>query len=305
MGFDPRKAGAGFGSFDDLFRDFGFGDIFDVFSGLGGGARRSRRGPAPGADLKYDLEIGLPETLNGLKTTIEVPRYEKCGTCGGSGAKPGSKERQCTKCDGTGEVRVVRRMGFMQSIAIAPCDRCGGRGTIMEEKCKTCGGSGREKKTRKIEVSIPAGVEDGQYLRLARQGEAGANNGPPGDLYIVIGVREHPVFERHGRDIFCKSTIDLPTAIMGGSVRVPTLTGDATLKIPAGTQSHTVFRMKGQGVPSIGSSRRGDQLVKVVVKIPEKASGEQKEILQRLCRSMGKETVETSKGFFEKLREKV
>ncbi len=304
MGFDPRRAGAGFRSFDDLFRDFGFGDIFDVLSGMGGGRRRSR-GPAPGADLKYDLEIDLEDTLKGLKTSIDVPRFEKCSTCGGTGAKPGSHPRQCTKCDGTGEVRVIRRLGFMQSISVVPCDRCDGKGTIIEEKCRTCGGTGREKRTRKIEVSVPAGIEDGQYLRLQGQGEAGANNGRPGDLYVVITVREHPVFERHGRDLFCKTVIDLPTAVTGGEVSVPTLTGDARLKIPAGTQSHTVFRMKGQGIPSLNSSRRGDQLVKVVVKIPDKTTAEQKEILRKLSRSMGKETVQTSKGFFERLKERM
>ncbi|MFH0956457.1 MAG: DnaJ domain-containing protein, partial [Candidatus Aenigmatarchaeota archaeon] len=146
MGFDPRQAGAGFASFDDLFRDFGFGDIFDVFSGMHGG--RGRRMEAePGADLRYDLRIELADVLKGLSTMIEVPRHERCGTCKGSGARPGSSARQCTKCDGAGQVRVVRRMGFMQTVSVAHCDRCGGRGTVIEDKCKTCGGTGREKKT--------------------------------------------------------------------------------------------------------------------------------------------------------------
>ncbi len=305
MGFDPRRAGAGFGSFDDLFRDFGFGDIFDVFTGLGGGRRRGRRGPAPGADLKYELEIDLADTLKGVKRKIEVPRHEKCSVCRGSGGKPGTDQRQCTKCDGTGEVRVVRRMGFMQTVNISQCDRCSGRGTVFEEKCGNCAGTGREKVNRKIDVDIPAGVDDGQYLRLEGQGEVGENGGASGDLYVVISVRAHPVFERHERDIFCKTVINLATAIMGGDVEVPTLTGKAKLRIPSGTQSHTVFRMRGQGIPKIHGGSRGDQLVKVVVNIPDKVSGEQKEILNDLCRSMGRDKPATEKGFFERLKEKV
>jgi molecular chaperone DnaJ len=304
MGFDPRQAGAGFASFDDLFRDFGFGDIFDVFSGMHGG--RGRRMEAnPGADLRYDLRIELKDVLRGISTAIEVPRHERCDTCKGSGAKPGSAARQCTKCDGAGQVRVVRRMGFMQAISVATCDRCGGRGTVIEEKCKTCGGTGREKKTRKIEVKIPPGVDDGQYLRLAGQGEAGEKGAASGDLYVIISVKEHPVFERHGRDIFCKTEVSLPVAMLGGELDVPTITGNAKLRIPAGTQSHTVFRMKGLGVPQLHGGRPGDQLVKVVVRIPDKASGEQREAMKKLCEALGEDVPKTGKGFFEKLKEKV
>lgn len=300
-GFDPRSVG-GFASFDDLFRDFGFGDIFHVFSG---GRKGRSRGPAPGADLKYDLEIGLEETLRDFKTIIEVPRFEKCEMCKGSGAKPGTSQKMCGKCGGSGEVRMLRRTGFMQTVSIALCDNCGGQGTIIEYKCGTCGGAGIEKKTRKIDVKIPAGVDDGQYLRLEGQGETGANGGSSGDLYVVITIREHPVFERHEKDIFCKAMVTLPIIILGGVIEVPTLLGKAKLRIPPGTQSHTVFRMKGQGIPGLHRRERGDQLVKVVVSIPEKMNKRQRELMEEFAKTVDAEKTEIKKGFFERLKEKM
>jgi molecular chaperone DnaJ len=275
-----RPSGRGFPSFDDLFRDFGFGDIFDVFSGMGG-RPREMHGHERGADLKYELELGLEDAFRGVTTKIEVPRHEKCSNCKGSGAEPGTTPKDCYKCEGTGELRVVRQMGFMQSMNIRPCDKCNGRGTIIESPCKVCDGSGREKKTRKVEVKIPAGVDDAQYLRLSGQGEVGSNGGPTGDLYVVIRIKEHDVFDRHETNLFCKTKIGLPTAISGGSIKIPTLTGTATLKIPPGTQSHTVFRLRGMGMPELHGRRKGDQLVKVVVDIPKKASRDLKDCLKR------------------------
>ncbi len=291
-----RPTGRGFPGFDEIFRDFGFGDIFDVFSG---GGRRGRRAHESGADLKYELEIGLEDAFRGAVINIEVPRHEKCSACKGSGASPGTSPRECPKCRGTGEVRVIRQMGFMQSMNISPCDRCGGTGNIIESPCSNCGGERREKKTRKVEVRIPAGVDDGQYLRLSGEGEAGFNGGPPGDLYVVIRVKEHDIFERHEADLFCKTTIGLATAISGGSVRVPTISGKATLKIPAGTQSHTVFRLKGMGMPEVNRKKKGDQLVKVVVEIPRKVD---RELLESLRKH--DEEIKSGKGFFERLRER-
>jgi len=286
-------------SFDELFRNFGFGDIFDVFSGFGERKRRGRQ-PEQGADLKYELEITLEDAFRGMETEIEVPRFEECSVCKGSGAKPGTSPKKCPKCGGTGEIRTVRRTAFMQSINISPCDRCDGDGTIIDTPCKNCRGSGKERKTRKVKVKIPAGVDNEQYLRLSGQGEAGFKGGPPGDLFVVIGVKEHEIFERHDTDLFCKTTIDIGTAILGGEVTVPTITGKATLKIPPGTQSHTVFRLRGQGMPHLKSSKRGDQLVKVVVRIPEKISKKQEQLIREF---LGEKKAETGKGFFERLRE--
>ncbi|MEM7816061.1 MAG: molecular chaperone DnaJ [Candidatus Aenigmatarchaeota archaeon] len=286
-------------SFDELFKNFGFGDIFDVFSGFG---ERGRSGyeQEEGADLRYELEISLEDAFRGADTEIEVPRFEQCSVCSGSGAKPGTYPKKCPKCGGTGEIRTVKRTAFMQSISISPCDRCEGEGTIIEVPCKNCNGTGKERKTRKVRVKIPAGVDDGQYLRLAGQGQPGYKGGPSGDLYIEIRVKEHPVFERHGNDIFCKTTIDIGTAILGGEITIPTLTGTARLKIPPGTQSHTVFRLKGQGMPHIKSGKRGDQLVKVVVEIPKRLSRKQEHLIREF---LGERKAETGKGFFERMRE--
>ncbi len=296
-----RPGSHGFPSFDDLFRNFGFGDIFDVFSGRSGRGRRSP-GPEQGADLKYDLEITLEDAFGGIETEIDVPRFEKCSVCGGSGAKPGTSPKKCPKCGGTGEIRMVRRNAFMQTINIAPCDGCGGRGTVIESPCRNCRGTGRERKRRKVKIKIPPGVEDGQFLRLGGEGEAGSMGGPPGDLYVVITIKDHEVFERHGKDLFCKTLVSLPIAILGGEIGVPTIKGNAKLRIPPGTQSHTVFRLKGQGMPELHGRGRGDQMVKVVVEIPEKLNREQKRLMEEYANSLGKKT-RTGKGFFERFRE--
>ncbi|MDD1661194.1 MAG: molecular chaperone DnaJ [Methanomicrobiales archaeon] len=283
-------------SFEDLFRDFGFGDIFNVFGGRGG---QRPRGPMPGADLRYDLEISFDEAFQGVKKTIEVPHSVTCTTCQGTGAKPGTL-KSCPKCGGSGQVRSVRRSPFGQMVQISPCPQCSGSGRIAGEPCETCHGEGRTGKVAKIEMTVPRGIDDGQYLRVGGEGEAGERGGQPGDLYVVVHVAPHPVFERHGRDLYCKTIIDLTTAVLGGEVHVPTMTGEGTLKIPAGTQSHTVFRLKGQGMPGLNSDRRGDQFVKVVVHIPEKVTKKQKELLREFS---GEKKEETSAGFFEKLRE--
>jgi molecular chaperone DnaJ len=263
-------------SYDDLFRDFGLGDIFDVFSGRTGQAGRPQS--RAGADLRYDISISLTDAFYGIKNTVEVPHDYECTTCHGTGGQPGFM-RDCPTCRGTGELRRVQQSGGRQVMTIAPCPDCGGRGKIIGKVCETCQGRGTIQKTRRIEVSIPRGVRDGQFLRIAGEGEPGMQQGPPGDLYAVVHVTKNPSFERHGTDLQSRTAIGLRTALLGGEITVPTLTGTARLTIPAGTQSHTTFRLKGQGMPFLGSDRRGDLLVKVVVTIPKNLTKVQKEMV--------------------------
>jgi molecular chaperone DnaJ len=280
-------------SFDDLFRDIGFGDIFNAFSGS---SRRTRR--RAGADLRYDIEISLNDAFSGLKNVIEVPHFMECETCKGTGAKPGFLEN-CDGCRGTGEIRSVRKSHYGQMVNITTCPKCGGQGKIIKKACDTCHGRGRIRKVRTIEVSIPKGVDDGQYLRVAGEGEPGEEGGPSGDLYVVVHIRENDIFDRHGADLVFKTVIDIATAIFGGEITVPTLTGKASLKIPPGTQSATVFRLNGQGMPFLESSRRGDQLVKVVVHIPEKMTKKQEELLRQV---FPEKKGESSSGLFGQLK---
>jgi len=261
-------------SYDDLFRDFGLGDIFNAFSG---GSRRPQR--RAGADLRYDLEISLGDAFSGTKITVGVPHQEECTTCHGTGAQPGSL-KDCPRCRGTGEIRSSRAVGGRAMTNIAVCPDCGGSGRIIERPCTTCQGSGVLQKTRKIEITIPRGVEDGQFLRIAGEGEPGENRGPPGDLYTVVHVKKHDVFDRQGADLHTTAVVGLATALLGGEISVPTLTGSALLKIPRGTQSHTLFRLRGQGMPSLNSGNRGDLMVKVIVKIPVTLTQKQEALMK-------------------------
>lgn len=266
-------------SYDDLFRDFGLGDIFDVFSGRTGRAGQpGRTRSRAGADLRYDIAISLADAFSGTKNTVEVPHDYECSTCQGTGAQPGFI-RDCPTCKGTGEIRRVQQSGGQQVVTIAPCPDCGGRGRIIGKPCETCGGRGTIRRTRRIEVSIPRGVRDGQFLRIPGEGEPGMQHGPPGDLYAVVHVRPHPSFERHGADLHTTVTIGLKTALLGGTITVQTLTGTASLTVPPGTQSHTTFRLRGQGMPHLGSERRGDLMVKTAVEIPKTLSKKQKELV--------------------------
>jgi molecular chaperone DnaJ len=260
-------------SYEDLFRDFGLGDIFDAFS-TGSGRARSRAG----ADLRYDIEISLTDAFYGTKNTVAVPHIAECGTCHGTGAQPGFV-RNCPKCGGSGEIRTIQKRGHQQVMNIAQCPDCGGSGKIIEKPCETCHGRGSIRKTRRIEVSIPRGVEDQQFLRIAGEGEPGLNQGPSGDLYVVVHIKKDSSFERQGADLYSTTSISLKTALLGGEITVRTITGTALLKIPRGTQSHTLFRLREQGMPYLNSDTRGDLLVKIVVKIPEKLTKKQDELI--------------------------
>ncbi|PWR75956.1 molecular chaperone DnaJ [Methanospirillum stamsii] len=260
-------------SYDDLFRDFGLGDIFDAFS-TGTGRVRSRAG----ADLRYDIEISLTDAFYGTKNTVAVPHLITCNTCHGTGAQPGFA-RTCSTCKGTGEIRTIQKRGHQQVMNIAQCPECGGSGNIIEKPCNICQGRGVLQKTRKIEVTIPRGVEDKQFLRIAGEGEPGENQGPPGDLYAVVHVKKDISFERKGVDLYSSTIIGLKIAILGGEISVRTITGTASLKIPRGTQSHTLFRLREQGMPYLNTHKRGDLLVKIVVKIPEKLTPKQESLI--------------------------
>jgi molecular chaperone DnaJ len=261
-------------SYDDLFRDFGLGDIFDAFSGAPlRGRQRS------GADLRYEIEISLSDAFYGTKNTVGVPHHFVCGACHGSGAESGYV-RDCPSCGGTGEIRSGPRSGSRQMVTIAVCPVCRGQGKIIDKPCHICFGKGTIQKTRRIEVSVPRGVEDGQFLRIPGEGEPGENQGPPGDLYAVIHIRPDRQFERKGADLYSSVVIGLGIALLGGEIEVPTLTGTVHLKIPSGTQSHTIFRLREQGMPYLNGDNRGDLLVKAIIRIPETLSDKQKDLVR-------------------------
>ncbi|MFA6217374.1 MAG: molecular chaperone DnaJ [Candidatus Omnitrophota bacterium] len=272
---DMGDYGFGGGLFDEIFGDMGF----DVF-GSRGNRQRGARG-RKGRDLEIAIDLTLEEVAEGVEKTITVPRYEVCATCSGSGAKPGSKKVNCTQCKGSG--RMVVSNGFFQMAQT--CTRCHGEGALVQMPCTDCSGEGRVKVTRNIKVKIPAGVDTGSHLRVRGEGESGTAG--RGDLYVVIEVRHHPVFERHNNDILAELTVSMPKAILGAEVEIPTLTGKVMMKIPPGTQSGRVFRLKEKGVPDVHGRGVGDELVKVNVQIPVNVSSEQRKLIEEFARLSG------------------
>lgn len=285
-------------NFDEIFRDTGFGfggfdSIFDIFF-----RRTPRRGsPVKGRDLRYDLEITLEEAAEGLSTQIEVPRGETCETCRGTGAKTGTEPKTCPDCKGTGQTRKVRASGFARFVQISTCNKCRGSGRIIETPCDICSGTGIARRRRKLDVTIPAGVDTGSHLRLSGQGEVTQGAGPPGDLYVIIHVKPHQYFKRSGNDVVYEMGIGYPQAALGTKVEVPTLNGKVELKIPRGTQPGTIFRLRGKGIPSLHRGRKGDELVRVNLIVPKRLSKKQKELLKELAAESG-EKVETRRFFF-------
>src|SRR5215813_9662055 len=269
-GVDPSAAaGAGFGNFADA-----FGDIFsDIF---GGG--RTRSGVFRGADLRYNLEVSLEETARGTETRIRIPAMEACETCHGSGAKPGTSPSTCPTCHGQGQVRMQQGFFSIQQT----CPRCHGSGKIITTPCAACGGAGRVKQHKTLSVKIPAGVDEGDRIRLSGEGEAGVNGGPPGDLYVVCRVKPHPVFTRDANDLHCEMPISITTAALGGELEIPTLDGSAKIRITAETQSGKVFRLRGKGIKGVRSQTYGDLMCHVVVETPVKLTPRQRELLLEL-----------------------
>ena len=285
-GFDPRQGG-----FGDV-----FGDIFEDF--FGGTSGRGRVRPERGADLQYNLRIRFEDAVFGKDANIKIPKWENCSTCGGTGAKSASGIRTCSSCNGAGSVRF--QQGFFS--INRTCSHCQGEGRVILEPCSKCRGQKKIKRDKTLSVKIPAGVETGNRLRLSGEGEPGSNNGPPGDLYVVLNVSGHPIFTRDGDDLLCDLTITITQAALGATVDANTLTkGKVHLKIPPGTQNGRVFRLKGIGVPSLRGNRIGDQLVKIHVRIPTKLTPRQRELLEELSKLEG-ESVSKEEGFFEKVK---
>lgn len=297
---DPNQGmgGGGFGG-----QDFGgFGDIFDMFFGGGGGNRRDPNAPQRGNDLQYTMTIEFKEAVFGKETDITIPRTENCDTCHGSGAKPGTKPETCSTCRGSGQQEVVQNTAFGRIVNRRVCSACNGQGKIIKEKCGDCHGSGKVKKQRKIHVKIPAGVDDGAQLRISGEGEPGLRGGPSGDLYIILRVKPHDFFEREGDDIYCEIPLTFAQAALGDEIEIPTLTEKVKLKIPAGTQTDTHFRLKGKGVPRLRGYGQGDQHVKVVVVTPANLSEEQKELLRKFAGLSGEQTHEQHQTIFERMK---
>jgi molecular chaperone DnaJ len=272
---------------------------------FGGGRRRG--GPQRGSDLRYDLEISFDESATGVETSIQIPRNETCDTCTGSGAAPGSKPTTCPQCHGRGQLRY--QQGFFT--VARTCGQCRGTGSIISTPCQTCQGSGRVQHQRKLTVKIPAGIATGQRLRLTGEGEAGSGAGPAGDLYVVVHVQDHPFFHRDGNDLFCEIPLNYPTLALGGEIRIPTLDGEGTFKVPEGTTSGATFRLRGKGMPDVVSGRsRGDLLITVKLVTPKKVTREQRKLLEQLAATLPEEKFEPTsrddhedRGLFDRVKD--
>lgn len=298
------SAGQGFHDPFDIFREVfgqggGGGGIFEQFFGGGGGARARGDGRQRGSDLRYDMQIKLEEAAFGVEKEIEISRLDTCEKCNGRGAEEGSSAATCPTCRGQGQV--ISSRGFFQ--VSQTCPNCRGSGQIIAKPCKVCHGDGRVERASHIKLKIPAGIEHGSRLRSSGNGEAGIRGGARGDLYVVIHVKEHEVFDRQEENLYCEVPISFITAALGGEVRVPTLEGKASLKIPAGTQSAAVFKLRSKGMPVLNSSSRGDLMVRVLVEVPTKLNNDQRKKLEEFAELCGEENSPIHKSFFEKAKE--
>ena len=293
-GFGPSPFETGFGgaNINDIFEGI-FGDIF------GGGGRRSRSGRQRGRDLRYNLETTFQEAAFGTEAKVKIPRHRNCETCHGSGAKPGTGPKTCPTCNGTGELRLTQ--GFFQ--IARPCNQCGGTGKVITDPCATCRGAGKVEEESVLTVKVPPGVDTGTRLKLTGEGEPGEHGGPPGDLYVVVHVQEHPIFIREDTEVICEVPIGFTQAALGATIEVPTLDGKVKMKIPSGTQSGKVFRLRGKGIPHLNGYQRGDQHVRVTVEVPQKLTRKQRELLEQFAALSGEETHPQAKSFLEKVRE--
>lgn len=302
--------GFGFGGFEGFdigdalrafMRDFGTGSIFDEFFGMG--PRSSRRRRNRGEDLRIRIELTLEEIATGVEKSVRVKRFVRCDACGGSGVAAGSSHRTCPQCKGGGQVRTVTRtfLGTIQQVST--CNMCRGTGEVIADPCKACGGEGRVRGPTSVNIKIPAGVSSGNYMTIENMGNAAPHNGEPGDLIAVFEEAEHQYFTRRGDNIVCEFPISFTTAALGGFVSVPTLNGHESIRIPPGTQSGKVLKLRGKGIPHLHHSGRGDQLVQVVVWVPTKLTKEEKKLLEQLAESESFRPPQATKSFLEKLRE--
>jgi molecular chaperone DnaJ len=297
----------GAGGSPDFSVDFGnFADIFEEFFGMGGFGRstqRTRNAPRRGADLQYKVTLTFEEAVFGVDKEIEISRDELCKTCHGSGAEPGTSPQRCPTCGGSGEVRQVRQTLLGSMVQVTTCPTCNGRGETVTTLCHTCGGRGQERVTRKKVVSIPPGVDNGNQIRLAGEGQPGSNGGPNGNLFLIIEVRQHQYFRRKGNDILLDLNINVAQAALGAEVDIPTVDGLEKLKIPAGSQPGKMIRVRNKGVPFLRGNGRGDQLVVLNVDIPKHLNTEQRQIFEQLAKSLGSEVRPQERGFLDWLKE--
>lgn len=287
-----------FSDIEDLFdRDFFGRDIFDVF--FKGFRGEPQRGPVKGNDLRYDLNISLEDVASDFNTEIHVPRTEKCPTCNGTGAKSDSDIKTCPVCNGSGQEKRERRTPFGQFVSLTTCNRCHGEGRIIDRPCTECNGTGKIRRMRKISLKIPAGVDTGSRLRIANEGDSGLRGGPPGDLYILIHVLPHEFFRREGSDLYCEIPITFSQAVLGAEIEVPTLKSKARIKIPPGTQTGTIFRLRGEGIPRLRTNVRGNQNVRVNAVTPKNLSKRQRELFEELAEIEKAKDGETLIGRFK------
>lgn len=303
--FGHSLGGQGFQGFDGFADNFGgfgdiFGDLFEDFFGggrSGQGGRRGRRG----ADLQVQVEVTLEEVLSGKEFKLDIPRHESCESCEGSGAAKGTQAQNCTTCGGNGEVRVSQGFFTLRRT----CPACQGKGVRIEKPCENCHGEGRIKKARKLNIKVPAGIQDGSRLKVTGEGEAGEQGAPRGDLYVLIGVKSHDFFERRDQDLFCELLIPFTTAALGGEIKCATLSGETSLDIPAGTQAGKILKIKGQGLGHLQNpSIRGDQYVRIEIDVPKKLTAEQKKLLEQFAASRGEEApARKKKPLIDRIRE--
>lgn len=304
-GVDPSYGGGGGGAYSGGFGGFGdMGDIFEsFFGGFGGSSRSNPNAPRRGQDIRANIIIDFMEACKGKKTEIRINRMEACGECHGSGAKAGTSAKTCPDCNGSGTIKVGQRTPFGMISQTKVCSRCSGKGKIIETPCPKCSGQGRVRTATSKEIEIPAGIDDGQTLQVRGQGDAGTNGGSSGDLNITVTVRPHPIFEREGYDIKTEIPITFTQATLGDEIVVPTIDGKVKYTVSEGTQTGTVFRLKGKGVKRVNRSDRGDQYVKVNVEVPSNLSKKQKDLLREFESSLNEKNYEKRKGFFEKIKD--
>ncbi len=304
-GIDPNYAAGGAGGYGG-FEDFDLGNIFDSFFGgaFGGQSSRRQTGPQRGENIRIGLTLSFEEAAFGCEKEVNVTRAEKCPDCNGSGAQAGTAAETCPLCHGTGQFKTTQRTPFGVFSSAAPCNNCHGTGKIIKNPCKTCNGTGRVRKSRTIFIKVPAGIDEGQTISLRGEGQGGLNGGPSGDLFATVSIKPHKLFKRSGQDVLLEMPVSFVQAALGAQLTVPTIDGKVQYDLPEGTQTGTVFRLKGSGIPNPSGRGRGDQYIKVNIEIPKNLTGEQKEILRKFEDTVGESHYQERKGFFSKMKDR-